>query len=64
MTSLIYNVISLVVQASGSSGPPSPSQSKGPQLPIDDHLWVLVLAGIIYGSYLFYKKIRTINKAD
>jgi len=63
MVSFIYNVILLAVQiASGSQGPPPPTQNRGPQLPIDDHIWILILAGIILGIYIAYKRRCAINK--
>ncbi len=54
----------LVFQAaSGSQGPPPPSQNRGPQLPIDDNLWILLVAGILFGAYIIYKRNRSIDKA-
>ncbi len=65
MASLIYNVILLVIQtASGSQGPPAPSQNRGVGLPIDDHIWILLAAGILFGIYIIYKKNSSINKAS
>ncbi|SRX52567.1 PID-CTERM protein-sorting domain-containing protein [Aequorivita sp. CIP111184] len=64
MSSLIYNVILLVFQAtSGSQGPPPPSQNRAPGLPIDNDLWILLAAGILFGIYIIYKRTRVINKA-
>ncbi len=48
---------------SGSSGPPAPTQSRGPQLPIDDNLIILAIAGLLYGAYVDYKSYRIKNTA-
>ena len=65
MASLIYNVITLVIQTSSAGqGPPPPSQNRGPQLPIDDNLWILLVVGILFGAYIIYKRNRSINKAS
>lgn len=68
MTSLIYNVIMLVIQtASGSQGPPAPSRgggTRGSQLPIDENIWILLAIAIIFGIYVVYRRNRSaINKA-
>ena len=67
MTSLIYNVIMLVIQtASGSQGPPAPSRgggTRGPLLPIDENIWVMITIGVIFGIYVIYRRIQSINKA-
>jgi len=65
MASLIYNVLTLVIQTtSAGQGPPPPSQNRPPQLPIDDNLWILLVGGIILGAYIIYKRSRTTNKAS
>ncbi len=66
MASLIYNVIMLVLQAtSGNQGPPPPAHgggTRGAQLPIDDNIWILLAAGILFGAYIIYKRSRSTNK--
>ncbi len=66
MASLIYNVLMLVIQtASGGQGPPPPSQNRGPQLPIDENIWILLIIGVLFGIYIIYKRNRSsINKAS
>ncbi len=65
MVLFIYNVILLAVQTvSGSQAPPPPSHNRGGQLPIDDNLWVLLVVGILFGAYFFYKRSRSTNKAS
>ena len=43
---------------SGSSGPPPPSNNRGPGLPIDDSILILILIGLAFGAYVIYKKSR------
>lgn len=65
MISFIYNVILLAAQTvSGSQAPPPPSQNRGPNLPIDDNIWILLVVGILFGAYLIYKRNRSTNKAS
>ena len=65
MTSLIYNVIMLAVQtASGDQGPPPPSQNRGPQLPIDDNLWILIAVGVLLGIYVIYRRNKSTSRAS
>lgn len=65
MASLIYNVLLFAVQATtGDKAPPPPSQNRGPNFPIDDTIWVLIIAGIILGLYLIYKNNYATNKAS
>ena len=65
MASLIYSFIMLAIQsASAGQGPPPPSQNRGPQLPIDDNIWILLFAGVLFGAYILFKRNRSINKAS
>ncbi len=67
MMSLIYNVIMLVAQvASGTQGPPppAPNDTRGPHLPIDEHIWILLAIGLIFGSYIVFNRYKAINKAS
>jgi hypothetical protein len=55
----LVNSISMLGQSpSGSSGPPAPNNSLGPQLPIDENILILVALGLILGMYVIYKKSR------
>ncbi len=57
MASLIYSFIMLAIQsASAGQGPPPPSQNRGPQLPIDDNLWILLVVGIVIWNYIYFIK--------
>ncbi len=66
MASLIYNFIMLAIQTgTGHHGPPQPDHggTRGPQLPIDDNIWILLGIAIIFGIYVIYKRNRSaINK--
>ena len=65
MASLIYSFIMLAIQsASAGQGPPPPSQNRGPQLPIDDNIWILLVAGVLFGAYILFKRNRSINEAS
>ena len=51
----------------GSSGPPTPTNQLGPQLPIDDNLVILFAIGLAYGCYIAYKRYsvkNTLAQAD
>lgn len=58
----LYLLILLAVQASEEVPPPNPPPPPGPQLPIDGSLWILLLAGLIYGFFIVYKKKLLTNK--
>ncbi|MEM0517476.1 MULTISPECIES: PID-CTERM protein-sorting domain-containing protein [Aequorivita] len=64
MLSNIYLLMFLVVQAREDVPPPNDPPPPGPQLPIDDSLWILIVAGLIYGIYIVYKHRKAINKAS
>lgn len=67
MTTLIYTVLFLMLPSgSDTQGPPAPERDgdpEGPQLPIDDNIWILIVAGILFGIYIIYKRNQAINKA-
>ncbi len=48
----------------GSSGPPAPTNQRGPELPIDDNLLILVALGLAYGCYVACKQYRVKNTLD
>ncbi len=55
---LVNSMTMLGQSLSGSSGPPPPSNNRGPQLPIDDNIYILIAIGLIFGIYIIYKKSR------
>lgn len=65
MVTFIYSFIMLAIQsASAGQGPPPPSQNLAPGLPIDDNLWILLVAGVLFGAYILFKRNRSTNKAS
>ncbi len=65
MALLIYNVLLVAIQvASGSEGPPQPKgNTRAPELPIDENIWIIIIVGLLFGIYIAYKKFQTIDKA-
>lgn len=67
MASLIYSFIMLAIQSvSGTQGPPPPARggTRGPNLPIDENIWILLAIGVCFGAYVLYRRKRAaINKA-
>lgn len=70
MKLFIYNFILLGLQGpSGTDAPPPPRPGYvvyGPQdpVPIDDHIWVLLAVGVLFGIYMAYKRNFPTNKAS
>lgn len=55
----LVNSMSMLGQSlSGSSGPPPPYNRAPPEAPIDGSIAILIIAGIVYGAYIAYKKKR------
>ncbi|WP_407932371.1 PID-CTERM protein-sorting domain-containing protein [Aequorivita vitellina] len=63
MLTSIYLFLFLLVQARDDVPPPNPPPP-GPQLPIDDSIWILIVAGLIYGLYIIYQKNKSTSKAS
>lgn len=62
--SLLSSAVMLAQQLSSDTGPPPPgngSAQRGPELPIDNGILFLVLAGLIYGIYIITtaKKVKS-----
>ena len=47
---------STAILAQERTGPPPPTNTRGPELPIDDNIIILIVLGILYGVYITYKK--------
>ncbi len=61
---LMFNSAIMLAQSKGGgSGPPSPSQRRPPQLPIDDNILILICIGLLYGVFIAYKKHQSKNTA-
>lgn len=46
---------------SGGDPPPPPPTTPPPELPLDSAIWMLVVAGVVYGIYLTVKKAKNSN---
>ena len=46
---------------SGGNPPPPPPTTPPPELPLDSAIWLLLVAGAIYGIYFTLKKVRNSN---
>lgn len=57
----LTNAIALAQTSGSGEGPPNPGQGRGPNLPIDENLIILLVVGIIYGSYIAYKRYTIKN---
>lgn len=65
---IMFSFLSTVAvfgQRSGGPAPPEPSTANRPpippELPIDDNLTFLLLAGLVIGVWYFYKNRKTTN---
>ncbi|MCG2429700.1 hypothetical protein [Aequorivita xiaoshiensis] len=67
MISFLYTVVFLALQSvTETQGPPPPARDgdpEGPQLPIDDNLWILLAVGLMFGIYILYKRNQVMNRA-
>ena len=56
---LVFNSISMLGQTSNkSSGPPPPDHTLTPGFPIDNNIFILLVAGLLFGIYVAYKKYQ------
>jgi len=58
---LFTSINMLAQRSSAGSGPPSPTNQRGPELPIDNGIFILILAGLAIGFYVILKKNRIKN---
>ena len=59
--SIVDNTPMLAQLRSGETGPPPPENQRGPELPIDNGILILLIIGLLYGCYVIWKKYK-INK--
>ncbi len=54
----------LAQRSTAGSGPPAPTSQRGPELPLDENILILLCAGLILGSYVAYKNMKAKRKLD
>lgn len=54
----------LAQRSKAESGPPSPTSQRGPNLPLDESIYVLLCAGLILGCYVAFKNMKAKRKLD
>lgn len=63
---VVYSGTSMLAQQLGSdTGPPPPDQggqARGPELPIDNSIIILIAAGLIYGLYVIWVRRKATNE--
>jgi len=69
LTTSFFSGVQLYAQENGGNNPPAPSFGPTPppppdgMIPIDDNLYLLVLAGITLGVYYIYRNRKIKKKA-
>jgi len=59
---LVLVLVNSTVMLAQQAGPPPPENGeRGPQLPIDDNVFLLLGIGLLYGAYIAYKKYKATN---
>ncbi|MBV1923697.1 MAG: hypothetical protein KUG68_06700 [Flavobacteriaceae bacterium] len=61
---LVTSTTMLAQRSTADSGPPSPTSQRGPELPLDESIFVLLCAGLILGCYVTYKNMKAKRKLD
>ena len=61
---LVNSAIMLGQSTSADSGPPPPPQRTPPELFIDSNILVLLFAGLAYGGYVIFRKIKAKDILD
>ncbi|MFT5102497.1 MAG: hypothetical protein ACI86C_000136 [Candidatus Latescibacterota bacterium] len=56
----LFSAFSAAAQLTGGGNPPPPT-TPPPELPLDSAIWLLLVAGVIYGIYFTVKKVRRSN---
>jgi len=57
----LFSAFSAAAQLTGGGNPPPPTTTPPPELPLDSAIWLLLVAGVIYGIYFTVKKVRRSN---
>ena len=58
------NVFGASLQTINEPPPPTSQRTPGPELPIDENIYILVALAIILGVYVAYKRHKAIQKAQ
>jgi hypothetical protein len=56
---LLFGVMTVFAGTAPASGPPAPTAKKPPPppgLPINDYIYILILAALIFGCYIIQKR--------
>ncbi len=56
---IIFNSTTMLAQR--ASPPPPANNTRGPQLPLDENIIVLIVIGLLFGAYITYKKHQVKN---
>lgn len=59
---LIFLLVSFIVYAQDVPPPPNNNGPDAPGLPIDSEIWILLLAGLILGLTVVYRRYRAKDK--
>jgi len=59
--SLLNSTIMQAQLTGGSGPPPPPPPTPPPELPLDSGILLLIVAGIIYGAYVAYRRMKLIR---
>lgn len=51
-------ILLLLTGAIGYTQPPAPGDEDPPQLPINEHINILLLIALLFGFYIIYKHIK------
>ncbi len=54
----VFNSMYMLAQ---TAGPPPPANNRAPEAPIDDNIIILIIIGLVYGTYIGFKKYNTKN---
>ena len=58
----LFSTSSALAQlSSGGNPPPPPPTTPPPELPLDGAIWLLLIAGVIYGIYFSIKRSKNSN---
>ena len=59
--SILNSTTMLAQHNGGGSGPPPPGSQRGPELPIDQGLEMILILGALLGIYVIIRKVKANN---